>query len=249
VTEDIQTRFNYDTFDQETRRRLRERAEQIRGLARMTASGIVEIGQVLAEVKEQLPHGRFLRWIEAEFGWKKSTAENYMLVYRNIKLPNVGNLNVDVSALYLIAAPSTPAPVREEAIRRAEHGEHVSRREVRVLLQRVKGTGELADVAVTPPRTIVDLRGQTQRPPNERRRVHDRDVADRIMELARHLESLATGLKDLDLEAAARADGFDLALAIRMIHKSRTLIADCEQGLRRVASRDEPARKVTPRPN
>jgi hypothetical protein len=46
-----------------------------------------------------------------------------MQVYERFKLANFANLQVDVSALYLIAAPSTPEPVEREVIERAKRGE------------------------------------------------------------------------------------------------------------------------------
>jgi Protein of unknown function (DUF3102) len=238
--------FDYAAFDPDTRRVLRECAEQIRGLARVTASGIMEIGKNLTEVKEQLRHGQFLKWIESEFGWSERKAENFMAVHARFKSANFAGLQIDISALYLIAAPSTPEPVRTEAIRRAEHGEHVSHRQVRALVQRAKGTGDLAEVAVGPPGTIAEQRPQTPRPRNKRQQKSDRAASDRLMECVAHLESFVMGLKDLDLEAAARTDGLDLAVAIRSIHKSRNLIEEWETALASLIPSEEPARKETP---
>ena len=230
--------FDYETFDPDTRRLLRERAEQIRGLARVTISGIVEIGKHLTEAKEQLRHGQFLRWIEAEFGWSERKAENFMTVYARFKSANFAGLQINVSALYLIAAPSTPEPVRAEAVRRAENGEHVSHREVRALLRRVKETGEPAEVAVTPPGTITEQRPQTPRPPNKRQREHGRVVADRLVkEIIWHLEGFTTGLRQWDLEPVTCADSFDWASAIRSVHNSIKLIAEFEKELTRAKKR------------
>ena len=39
-----------------------------------------------------------------------------MGVYEAVKLRSLRNLNLDVSALYLIAAPATPEPVKREVI-------------------------------------------------------------------------------------------------------------------------------------
>ncbi|WP_371720652.1 hypothetical protein [Acidobacterium sp. S8] len=46
-------------------------------------------------------------WLKSEFGWSIPTAERFIRVYENIKLVNLTNLSIDVSALYLIASPST----------------------------------------------------------------------------------------------------------------------------------------------
>jgi hypothetical protein len=86
----------------------------------------VQIGQYLTEVKEKLGHGNFLQWIEKAFGWKERSAEAFMQVYRQFKSANFANLRIDISSLYLIAAPSTPEPVRQQVIARAENGETVT---------------------------------------------------------------------------------------------------------------------------
>ena len=47
-------------------------------------------------------------------------------------------MNLDVSSLYLIAAPTTPPEARDEVIRRAEAGEAVPRAEVKRVVQEAK---------------------------------------------------------------------------------------------------------------
>ena len=61
---------------------------------------------------ERLDHGEFLKWIKKEFGWTQPSAWAFMQVYKRFKLSNFDNLQIDVSALYRIAAPSTPEAVR-----------------------------------------------------------------------------------------------------------------------------------------
>lgn len=151
-------RFDYAALDPETRRFVEERTERIHNLARMTAAGIVQIGQYLTEVKARLKHGNFLEWIEREFAWSEPSAERFMRVFRNIKSVNLTNLEIDVSALYLIAAPSIPEPVRTEVIRRAENGEPVTHMGARALVQRFVETGVLPEVEVSLPKMIEEAR-------------------------------------------------------------------------------------------
>jgi Protein of unknown function (DUF3102) len=73
------------------------------------------------EAKAKLKHGQWYPWLETEFGWSAVTAWRFMNVFKQIKLSTVNNLEIDVSALYLIAAPKTPEPVRKEIIERAHH--------------------------------------------------------------------------------------------------------------------------------
>jgi hypothetical protein len=53
----------------------------------------------------RLKHGQFLEWIEREFAWSRQSAERFMKVYEWFKCNNLLLLEIDVSALYLIAAP------------------------------------------------------------------------------------------------------------------------------------------------
>jgi hypothetical protein len=119
--------FDYREMAADDRGYVKERALRIRDAAKRTAEGIIRIGQWLTEAKARLKHGQWLPWLESEFGWSQKTAWNFMQVYESIKLETVTNLPIDVSALYLIAAPKTPEPVRQEIIKRAEAGESMTR--------------------------------------------------------------------------------------------------------------------------
>ncbi|HEY1495410.1 MAG TPA: DUF3102 domain-containing protein, partial [Candidatus Solibacter sp.] len=109
-----QLRFDYSALDADTRNYVQERTQKIHALARATAAAIVEIGRSLTDVKARLKHGQFLEWIEREFAWSQPSAWRFMNVFEQFKLSNLNNLEIDVSALYLIAAPSTPEALRAE---------------------------------------------------------------------------------------------------------------------------------------
>jgi len=134
--------FDYGSLNKETRAFVQERAVQIHETARRTAQGIVRIGEWLTEVKARLGHGKFLEWIKKEFAWKIRSAQAFMNVYEHFKDANFALLEIDVSALYLIAAPSTPEPVREEAVRRAISGETVQHSTVREVVKQYNRTGD-----------------------------------------------------------------------------------------------------------
>jgi len=144
----VQLAFDYAALDADTRAFVQERAAAIHRLARATAAAIVQIGQMLTEVKERLGHGKFQEWIRREFAWTIRHAQNFMLVYREFKNENFSHLEIDASALFLIAKPSTPEPVRVEAIRRAELGEKVTHSVVRNVVTEYQKSGD-ASVAVS----------------------------------------------------------------------------------------------------
>lgn len=74
---------------------LAEKTAKVKILTAQTAENIIEIGRTLLEVKENIPHGEFLSWLENEVNYSKSTAYNFMKVAK--EFPNfqqVGNLGM-----------------------------------------------------------------------------------------------------------------------------------------------------------
>jgi len=109
---------------------------------RRTATGIVNIGEILYRCRDRLAHnkaGGFEGWCQTEFGWGKSTAYRFIQVYESFgNRPNLGQLDIRQSALYLLASPSTPEPVRQEMIDRAEAGETVTHNDIKEAKDRNK---------------------------------------------------------------------------------------------------------------
>ena len=118
--------FNYAELDAGTRTLVEQRTIEIRELVKRTAHGVIEIGQKLIEVKELLGHGNFLAWLEAEFDWAERTARNFMRVAETFKSANFADVAVAPSALYLLAAPSTPEGAKDEVLGYAEAGEEIT---------------------------------------------------------------------------------------------------------------------------
>jgi hypothetical protein len=112
-------------------------------MARRTAEGIVHIGKWLTEVNEKLTKQKQWRsWLKGEFGWSHMTAHRFMSVYKKVGCNNLLHLEIDASALYLIAAPSTPEPVRREVLERAK-SEPMTHAEAKRLLYEYQGRMEL----------------------------------------------------------------------------------------------------------
>ncbi len=111
--------------------RLADHAEAIRALGKQMIAGTIEIGRRLIEAKVICGHGNWLPWLDREFGWKENTARNFMRVAELAKSAKFEDLNVPVSGLYLLAAPSTPDSVRDDVLRRAAAGEAFSVAEIK----------------------------------------------------------------------------------------------------------------------
>jgi len=128
--------FDYTILSSDSRTVVQQYAYEIKSLMRRSAHDVINIGQKLVEVKEQLGHGHFEAWLRAEFNWGQWTARKFMQVTRQFKSVNFTDLSINASALYMLAAPSTPDSVRQEALERAGQGEVMTRAKVKAIASR-----------------------------------------------------------------------------------------------------------------
>lgn len=118
--------FNYDQLNNDTAVFVQNQTSEIRSLIKRTGQDIIEIGRRLIEVKEKLQHGQFKQWLEAEFAWDERTARRFMSVPRAFKTDKLSDLNIAPSALYILAAPSTPQQVKDEVLALAQDGTNIT---------------------------------------------------------------------------------------------------------------------------
>ena len=114
--------FNYDLLETKVRDKVRSAADRIRERVKKTVEDIIEVGNDLLAVKEALPHGQFLPWLKAEFGWSERSAQNFMSVAEQFKSAKIADLPIQPSAAYFLAAPSVPDEARQVAVEKAEAG-------------------------------------------------------------------------------------------------------------------------------
>jgi DNA polymerase III alpha subunit (gram-positive type) len=129
--------FDYLALHPNLRVEVKAASERIKVRMKRTAEDIIEIGKDLKLVKEKLPHGQFLPWINSEFEMDQKTAFNFMSVAEKFgdKLGNFPNFKPSI--LYQLSAPSTPDEVVEQVMEKAEAGEKVTLKEVKALKAKV----------------------------------------------------------------------------------------------------------------
>jgi hypothetical protein len=111
---------------------LAHRAQRIRDFVGTARTCIIEIGRELIAAKEELNHGEWLPWLDKEFGWTEMTATRYMRVagaFKSNTMLDFGVVSIDRGALYALAAPDVPQAARDQAVERAEAGEHITKAE------------------------------------------------------------------------------------------------------------------------
>jgi gas vesicle protein len=171
---------------------LAEHAAEIRRLGKRVVEDVLEIGRRLTECKKLVGHGNWLPWIEREFGWTDDTALNFMRVYEVSKSRNFRDLSLPVSALYLLAAPSTPKEARDKIIERAQAGETIPVAEVKRTIEHAKGRRKAA--AKVPPKANSRVAQVKER------------VSERVREEAektkppREIEELCNAKRRLEIE-------------------------------------------------
>jgi hypothetical protein len=139
--------FDYSPLDIAVAKKVQSPAETFRKQVRSTLESAIQIGKELLAVKETLPHGQFLPWLKAEFGWAERTATNFIAVADQFgKSAIIADLPIQPTAAYLLAAPAVPDEVREAAIEKAKAGEQitVTAKEIVTEAKKKKKAGERA---------------------------------------------------------------------------------------------------------
>lgn len=153
--------FDYAALDAETRIVVQLRRDELKTLFRETAQNIFTIGEKLADVRDRLQHnksGGFDGWIETEFGLSRRTAYNFINVYERLaNRANFAQLAVATSALYLLAAPSTPDEVVDQLLERAQAGEHITHKNARQALDDARPAPDWGRVNDLEPRIVALL--------------------------------------------------------------------------------------------
>lgn len=93
---------------------------EIRGYSRLVVTGIINIGKKLAEAKAQVGHGKYQKFVREQLGFTDSAVLRFVQSFEFSKTPTLVDLEsvqIDASALYLLAAPSIPDEVRRAALK------------------------------------------------------------------------------------------------------------------------------------
>lgn len=132
------TAFDYGALDVETRIVVQQRTSEIKERIQRSAQGIIEIGARLDEVRARLDFGSFDGWLKTEFDWSRRTAYNFIGVHEQFGRANFAQLDIAASALYLLAAPSTPPEARQEALDLAATGKKITHQAAQQLIAQHK---------------------------------------------------------------------------------------------------------------
>ena len=113
----VQAIFAYEALNEGTRIFVQQKTDETHLLLKRTAENILAIGLILQAVKEHLPHGQFLPWLQAEFGMSRMTANHFMQVADKFGGKCTNLLHLPATILYELASPSTDESIIEHVVR------------------------------------------------------------------------------------------------------------------------------------
>jgi hypothetical protein len=113
-------------------------ANQVRMRLRNMSATIIEIGRELRAVKRLLKRGQFLEWTAA-CGLAPRHAQLMMMAAKWAEGKEEIVSNLDPTAIYLLAAPSTPEAVRQEVLFSLEAGDRPAPRTIKAMIRAAKG--------------------------------------------------------------------------------------------------------------
>lgn len=133
--------FDYSQLDEDDAIVVRAAATEIQQRMASMQFNFVEVGRRLAEVKERLGRGRFEEWLKAEFGISRDSAERWIqsaeLVDQSPQIAEkVKAKQFSKSAVYLLAAPSTPASAVNEVESRLKAGQKIGHTAAKEIVER-----------------------------------------------------------------------------------------------------------------
>lgn len=157
------TQFNYGNLDSQQREQVRQATEEIKQRLRRAAQDIWEIGKMLILVQSQLERGQFDDWIKTEFDWSRRTAYKFISVYKRFdRQINFAEVNIATSALYLLAAESTPENIRQDFIDKAQQGVKITHQEVKQQLAALNEKKEPSSVEIVPQKATEEVNNKQQ---------------------------------------------------------------------------------------
>jgi hypothetical protein len=209
--------FDYTQLEPEIADKLRQTAQRVRA---HKSACVLEVGGELLQVKDQLEHGDWGKWLERECELKERTAQRMMNAAKWMRDKSVTVTDLPTGILYMLTAPSTPPEIGDTVLSRWTNGEHIPPEEVAEMLK-----------AARPAKSEGRRRAQ-------RRAEEDREAAEQ------ELISLLTPLSFVDrVIELLEALGYPLAAPLREswanITRKSAVEADCR------AAAPEPSTTLT----
>lgn len=142
ITATIVDQDHNPILSKEQKKQLQDITKRLHTNLANTVGHLVDIGRDLTQAKELVGHGQFTDWLQENFDLSDQTARNFMHVAEVFGDQVESLKKLSLSSVYLLAAPSTSARVREEVLERIEKGETLTRKDILDLRQQAGDNSE-----------------------------------------------------------------------------------------------------------
>jgi len=173
--------------------RLEVIAREIEGIQ---AQAIIQIGAKLVEAQAVFKHRRdvhgFGGWVDSRLSFKQATAYRMIAVHQKFGAESVSlGDTFEKHALYALAGPGVPQEARDEALTRAEAGEHITKADAEEMVAKA--------VAASVAEAIAEAEANQQE-------AIEAAIAEATEELADDKEALEAEIKKIRAEARKKTD-------------------------------------------
>jgi DUF3102 family protein len=131
--------FDYSVIDADLASNLRRQATRIRTRIGKATQDLIDIGRdLLAAKKHLIDHGDFIRWVEAEVGIARRTAQAYMAIAKLADDKGAAVALLPPTTVHRLASRSAPPEVVSEVVAKARSGDVLPDRTVSEMILEAK---------------------------------------------------------------------------------------------------------------
>jgi hypothetical protein len=119
--------FDYSAIDADLASNLHRQADRIRARIGKATQDLIDIGRdLLAAKKHLVVHGDFVKWVEAEVGIARRTAQAYMAIAKLADDKGAAIALLPPTTVHRLASKSAPPEVVSEVVAKARSGDVLS---------------------------------------------------------------------------------------------------------------------------
>jgi hypothetical protein len=131
--------FDYSAIDADLASNLRQQADRIRTRIGKATQDLIDIGRdLLAAKKHLIGHGDFIKWVEAEVGIARRTAQAYMAIAKLADDKGAAIALLPPTTVHRLASKSAPPEVVSEVLAKAQSGDVLPDRMVSEMILKAK---------------------------------------------------------------------------------------------------------------
>jgi Protein of unknown function (DUF3102) len=131
--------FDYSEIDADLASNLRRQADRIRTRIGKATQDLIDIGRdLLAAKKHLVDHGDFVKWVEAEVGIARRTAQAYMAIAKLADDKGAAIALLPPTTVHRLASKSAPPEVVSEVVAKAQSGDVLPDRMVSEMILEAK---------------------------------------------------------------------------------------------------------------